>query len=155
MRATPIRFCACRPGRQHRLRGRIGRPICNLRPSSRPALIDHFFETPAEHENDEDENNADYYDLPLRDRASGTDARGHPNAGRGREPLHVMTFLASDNDTRAQKTDANDSLSGPCASAVQVLQTVSVHYPRHEGRTDGDIGRANEWERRGLRRFTA
>jgi hypothetical protein len=41
------------------LRGRIGRQIRNLRPSSRPASIDHFFETPAEHENDEDENNAD------------------------------------------------------------------------------------------------
>jgi hypothetical protein len=88
------------------LHGRIGRQIRNLRPSSRPASIDHFFETPAEHENDEDENNADHHDLPLRNRASGTHARGHPNAGRGREPLHVMTFLASDNDTRAQKTDA-------------------------------------------------
>lgn len=88
------------------LRGRIGRPIRNLRPSSQPASIDHFFETPAEHENDERENNADHHDLPLRDRACGTHARGHPNAGRGRETLNVMTFLASDNDTRAQKTDA-------------------------------------------------
>ena len=31
----------------------------NRRPSSRLASIDHFFETPTEHENDEDENNAD------------------------------------------------------------------------------------------------
>jgi hypothetical protein len=38
----------------------------------------------------------------------------------------------------------NDTLSGPCVSAVQVLQTVSVRYPRHGGRTHGDIGRANE-----------
>jgi hypothetical protein len=33
-------------------------------------LIDHFFKTPAEHENDEDENNADHHDLPLRDQTA-------------------------------------------------------------------------------------
>jgi hypothetical protein len=93
-------------GGNNRLLGRIGRPICNLRPLSRQASIDHSFETPAKYENYEDENKADHHDLPLRNRASGTHARGHPYARRGREPLHVMTFLASDDDTRAQKTDA-------------------------------------------------
>jgi hypothetical protein len=45
---------------------------------------------------------------------------------------------------RPAENAADASLSGPCASTVQVLQSVSVHYPRHGGRTRGDIGRANE-----------
>jgi hypothetical protein len=104
MRPTPdTPFArANRPGSQ-RLRGPIGRAICNLR----PAPNDHFFETPTKHENDKNENNADRYDLPLRDRASGAHAGGHPHAGRGGEPLHMMAFLASDNDARAQETDAS------------------------------------------------
>jgi len=66
---------------------------------------------PAKYENNEDENKADHHDLPLRNRACGTHARGHPYACRGREPLDVMMFLASDNDARAQKTNArNDAL---------------------------------------------
>jgi hypothetical protein len=98
-------------GDNNRLFGRIERPICNLRSPSRPASIDYSFETPAKYENNEDENKADHHDLPLRNRACGTHARGHPHACRGREPLDVMMFLASDNDARAQKTNArNDAL---------------------------------------------
>src|SRR5262245_51657662 len=33
-------------------------------------------------------------------------ARGHPDAGRRGEPVHVLAFLASDNHTRAEKPDA-------------------------------------------------
>ena len=33
---------------------------------------------------------------------------------------------------------------GRAPRVVQVLQTVSVHYPRHGGRTHSDIGRAKE-----------
>ena len=33
---------------------------------------------------------------------------------------------------------------GRARRAVQVLQTVSAHYPRHGGRTHGDLYRANE-----------
>jgi hypothetical protein len=99
-------------GDNNRLLGRIERPICNLRLPSRPASIDHSFETPAEYENSQHKNKADHHDLPLRNRASGTHARSHPYARRGREPMHVMTFLASDDDTRAQKTDArHDALN--------------------------------------------
>ena len=79
----------------------VGRLICNLRRPPRPAPIERFLERPAEHENDEDENNAHRHDLPLRDRASSTHARGHPDAGRRGEPLHVMAFLASYNHARA------------------------------------------------------
>jgi hypothetical protein len=40
-------------GGNNRSLGRIGRPIRNLHPSSQPASIDRFFETPAEYENNE------------------------------------------------------------------------------------------------------
>ena len=79
-------------------------------PSVEPTSVDRpLFRNARRIENDEDENNADHHNLPLRDRASGTHTRGHPHADGGREPLHVMTFLASDNDTRAQKTNSEHS----------------------------------------------
>jgi hypothetical protein len=45
-------------------------------------------------------------DLPLGDCASRTDTGGHPDAGRCRQPVDVMTFAISDNNTCAQKTDS-------------------------------------------------
>jgi hypothetical protein len=89
-----------------RLAGSIGRLIRNLSPPRRPAPIDRLLERPAKYEDDEDENNADHHNLPLRNRASRTHARCHPDAGGCCEPLHVTAFLASDNHARAQKTDA-------------------------------------------------
>ena len=86
---------------------RVGRLIRNLYRSPRPAPIDRFFERPAKHENDEDENDADHHDLPPCNCASRTHACGNPDDGRRGEPLYVMAFLASDNHARTQKTDAS------------------------------------------------
>ena len=92
------------------LRARRTRPVRRLirRParSPRPASIDRSLERPAKHEKDQHEHNADHDDLPLRNRASRAHARGHPHAGRRGEPVHVMAFLASDDNTRAEKPDA-------------------------------------------------
>src|SRR5262245_13928535 len=80
--------------------------------SPRPAPVDRLFERPAEHEDDEHEHNADHDDLPLRNRASRAHARGHPHASCRGEPVHVMAFLASDNNARAEKPDArHDALN--------------------------------------------
>src|SRR5262245_37331709 len=73
------------------------RLIRNLARSPWPAPVDCFLERPAEHENDEHQHNPDHDDLPLRNRASRAHARGHPDAGRRGEPVHVLAFLASDN----------------------------------------------------------
>ena len=61
---------------------------------------------PAKHEKDQREHNADHDDLPLRNRASRAHARGHPHAGRRGKPVHVMAFLASDDNARPEKPDA-------------------------------------------------
>ena len=90
-----------------RLAGSIGRLIRNLSRPRRPAPIDRLLERPAKYKDDEDENNADHHNLPLRNRASRTHARCHPDAGGCCEPLHVMAFLASDNHACTQKTDAS------------------------------------------------
>src|SRR6516164_649765 len=74
--------------------------------SPRPASVDRSLERPAKHEKDQHERNADHDDLPLRNRASRAHARGHPDAGRRGEPVHAMAFLASDDNSRAEKPDA-------------------------------------------------
>jgi len=89
-----------------RRRSSVRRLIRNLPRSPRPAPVDRFLERPAEREYDQHEHNADHDDLPLRNRASRAHARGHPDAGRRGEPVHVLAFLASDNHTRAEKPDA-------------------------------------------------
>jgi hypothetical protein len=56
-------------------------------------------------------------------------------ARSGRRPPSVMPI----------PPEADASLSGARAPrAVQVMQTVSVHYSRHGGRTHSDIARAKE-----------
>jgi hypothetical protein len=84
----------------------VGRLIRRPARSPRPASIDRSLERPAKHEKDQHEHNADHDDLPLRNRASRAHARGHPHAGRRGEPAHVMAFLASDDNARAEKPDA-------------------------------------------------
>jgi hypothetical protein len=84
----------------------VGRLIRRLARSPRPAPVDRSLERPAQHENDQHERNADHDDLPLRNRASRAHARGHPDAGRRGESVHMMAFLASDNNARPEKPDA-------------------------------------------------
>src|SRR5207247_11403481 len=84
----------------------VGRLIRRPARWPQPASIDRSLERPAKHEKDQHEHNADHDDLPLRNRATPAHACGHPHAGRRGEPAHVMAFLASDNNARAEKTDA-------------------------------------------------
>ena len=73
---------------------------------ARPTLVDCFLERPAKNQNDEDQRSPQHDDLPLGDCASRTDTGGHSDAGRCRQPVDVMTFAISDNNTCAQKTDS-------------------------------------------------
>jgi hypothetical protein len=116
------------------LAGSVGRLIRNLRRPRRPAPIDRFLERPAKYQNNEDENNADQHNLPLRNSASRTHARCHPDAGCRGEPLHVMAFLASDNNAGAKKTNAGHDALDYAAASVPVtawIDSTATAEPRH------------------------
>jgi len=77
----------------------------------------------------------------LRNRTSRAHARGHPDAGRRGETVHVMAFLASDNHTRAEKPDArHDSLDH--TACVGDPHPTALRHPCSEGHTENPVHRA-------------
>ena len=123
------------------LRARRTRSVRRLirRParSPRPASIDRSLERPAKHEKDQHEHNADHDDLPLRNRASRAHASGHPHAGRRGEPVHVMTFLASDDNAPRRETRRPSRCPGSHGSLRCRSPRGSTERPRPSRGTRG------------------